>query len=221
MIASIQLSPLRAAGSIRLPWIRPVTMSNRSAEPALPEESKHAECMQRIAAGDHAALGELYDATLGKVYGFALRMTGKPESAEEVVGDVFLQTWRQASRFDPARGTVMAWLMMLTRSRALDLLRRTDVAESHPEPDLLIADLAAEGGRPVELLLEMELRSGMLAAMQSLSAVQRQMVALAFFRDLSHQEIADHTGLPLGTVKSHIRRALEKLRPLLEEHRHG
>lgn len=206
---------------VRPPWVGFISMPTRCANPALPEESRHAEYMQRIAQGEHAALGELYDATLGKVYGFALRLTGKPESAEEVVGDVFLQTWRQAARFDASRGSVMAWLMMLTRSRALDLLRRADHAESHPEPDILIAEIAGEGGRPVELLLATELRLGMNEAMQSLSPVQRQLIALAFFRDLSHQEIADHTQLPLGTVKSHIRRALEKLRPLLEQHRHG
>jgi RNA polymerase sigma-70 factor (ECF subfamily) len=195
-------------------------MSKSCADPALPEESRHADCMARIAQGEHAALGELYDATLGKVYGFALRLTGKPESAEEVVGDVFLQTWRQAERFDATRGSVMAWLMMLTRSRALDLLRRVDQAESHPDPDTLVAEVEGTGGRPVELLLETERRSGMNEALQHLSPVQRQLIALAFFRDLSHQEIADHTQLPLGTVKSHIRRALEKLRPLLEQHRH-
>lgn len=189
--------------------------------PAPPDDDRHADWVRALARGDEAALGRLYDATLGKVYGFALRLTGKPESAEEVVGEVYLQAWRQAERFDATRGSVIAWLMMLTRSRALDLLRRADPAESHPEPDVLLADREGETARPLEALLELEERSRLSEVLNALTPIQRQMVALAFYRDLSHQEIADHTGLPLGTVKSHIRRALDKLRPLLEGHRHG
>lgn len=198
----------------------PIKMLKRHPDIPMTEDERLADRVQAMVGGSHAALAELYDATLGKVYGFALRMTSKPELAEEVVGDVYLQVWRQADRFDAARGSVLAWLMMLTRSRALDALRRVDPAESHPDPDTLIAELAAEGGGPVQGLLDGERAAGLGQALQSLSAVQRQMLALAFFRDLSHQEIADHTGLPLGTIKSHIRRALDKLRPLLEAHRH-
>lgn len=196
-------------------------MSLAKPEPPPSEDAAHAALVAGLARGDEAALGRLYEITLGKVYGFALRLTGKPESAEEVVGEVYFQAWRQAERFDATRGSVMAWLMMLTRSRSLDLLRRADQAESHPEPDTLINEVAGEGGRPLEALLEFEDKSRLAEALDELSPVQRQMIALAFFRDLSHQEIADHSGLPLGTVKSHIRRALEKLRPLLEGVRHG
>ena len=181
----------------------------------------HADWVRALAGGDEAALGRLYDATLGKVYGFALRLTGKPEAAEEVVGEVYLQVWRQADRYDGERGSVMAWLMMLTRSRALDSLRRADPAESHPEPDALLVDREGEGSRPLDSLLELEEHSRLAEALAALAPVQRQLIALAFYRDLSHQEIADYSGLPLGTVKSHIRRALDKLRPLLEGVRHG
>ena len=168
-----------------------------------------------MARGDQGALGKLYDATLGKVYGLALRITGKAESAEEVVSDVYLQAYREAARFDAQRGVVMAWLMMLTRSRALDHLRRRDFAESHPEPDSLHPERHIGENNPLDGLLELEGNARLKLALDELAPLQRQMLALSFYRDLSHQEIAGHTGIPLGTVKSHIRRALEKLKPLL------
>jgi RNA polymerase sigma-70 factor (ECF subfamily) len=188
------------------------------AQPAIAEsqDAPQRDWVCAMAAGKEAALGALYDATLGKVYGFALRITGKPEAAEEVVGDVYLQAYRDAARFDAGRGPVIAWLMMLTRSRALDHLRRRDVAESHPEPDTLYPERHIGENNPLHDLLEVEGHAQIKAALQELAPIQRQMLALSFYRDLSHQEIADHTGLPLGTVKSHIRRALEKLKPLLE-----
>ena len=111
---------------------------------------------------------------------------------------------------------MIAWLMMLTRSRAIDHLRRRDIAESHPEPDTLHPERHLGENDPLDGLLTLEGNTRLQAALQELAPMQRQMLALSFFRDLSHQEIADYTGIPLGTVKSHIRRALEKLKPFLE-----
>lgn len=195
-------------------------MPESNLPPPPSEPDVYHDLVSAMARGDESALGRLYDLTLGKVYGFSLRLTGKPELAEEAIAEVYYQAWRQADRFDPARGSVMAWLMMLTRSRALDLLRRSDQAESHPDPDIFQEHPEDERGRPMERLMEGQNRSRIADALATLSPVQRQMLSLAFFRDLSHQEIADHSGLPLGTVKSHIRRALERLRPLLEGTRH-
>lgn len=158
---------------------------------------------------------QLWVTTLGKVYGLALRITGKAESAEEVVSDVYFQAYREAQRFDAQRGVVIAWLLMLTRSRALDHLRRRDIAESHPEPHSLHPEHHLADGNPLDRLLELEGNARLREAMNELLPLQRQMLALAFFRDFTHQEIAGQTGIPLGTVKSHIRRALEKLKPLL------
>ncbi len=178
--------------------------------------SQHRAWIADMAKGNEVALGMLYDATLGKVYGLALRITGKAESAEEVVSDVYLQAYREAGRFDAERGVVIAWLMMITRSRALDHLRRRDIAESHPEPDTLNPERHIGENDPLDGLLELECNARLQVALDELVPMQRQMLALSFFRDLSHQEIALHTGMPLGTVKSHIRRALEKLKPFLE-----
>lgn len=181
-----------------------------------PQHAEQRGWITAMAAGDQLALGKLYDATLGKVYGLALRITGKAECAEEVASDVYLQAYRDAARFDAERGVVIAWLMMLTRSRAIDHLRRRDIAESHPEPDTLHPERHLGENDPLDGLLTLEGNTRLQAALQELAPMQRQMLALSFFRDLSHQEIADYTGIPLGTVKSHIRRALEKLKPFLE-----
>lgn len=171
--------------------------------------------MRAIAAQDENALAALYDATIARVYGLALRITGKAEAAEEVSADVYLQVWRNASAYNAARGRVLTWILTICYSRALDHLRRRDGAESHPEPELLRPDLQETVASPLELLQAVERDSKVYVALQQLSPIQRQLIALAFFKGLSHQEAAEHCGLPLGTVKTHIRRALEQLREIL------
>jgi RNA polymerase sigma-70 factor (ECF subfamily) len=191
---------------------------------AEPDANTLAALIGRIAGQDEAALGELYDATAGRVYGLALRVLRDEQGAEEVAEEVFFQVWRQAGRYDPARGRPLGWLLNLARSRALDQLRRRDAALSHPDPTTLHFDEAGGGlelfdGReardPQDLLAATEAHRGLHRALAALEPVPRQMVALAFFRGLTHEEIAACTELPLGTVKSHIRRALAALRAAL------
>ena len=161
---------------------------------------------------DENALASLYDAMSGRVYGLALRITRNVQTAEEVVEDTFWQIWRQAPRFDPARGNAAAWMLTMTRSRAIDALRRVDQATCGIESGEHEVDLA-DG--PEELLASSQAGKQLNTALAGLEPLPRQLVALAFFRGLSHEEIAMHTGLPLGTVKSHIRRALVRLRDTL------
>lgn len=168
-----------------------------------------------IARGNEEALGDLYDATLGRVHGLALRITRNVQAAEEVAEDVYWQVWRQALRFDPERGSAMSWLMTITRSRALDSLRREDEADAHPEPETLIGADAVQEADPQDLLEATQRDHALHAALSTLDALPRQLLALAFFRGLTHEEIALQTALPLGTVKSHIRRALATLRRVL------
>lgn len=170
-----------------------------------------------MAQGDETALNALYEATVARVFGLALRVTGRHDLAEDVVVEVYWQAWRDAARFDASRGEPMAWLYMICRSRALDALRRQDPAESRAEPETLIAAEPGADPSPLEALCQAQSGGALEAALARLTPVQRQLVALAFLRGLSHQEIADHTGLPLGTVKSHLRRALESLRRDLEQ----
>ena len=169
----------------------------------------------RVAGHDEAALGELYDLTHGRVHGIALRITRRREVAEEVTEDAYWQVWRQALRFDPARGNAMAWLLTIARSRALDTLRRADPAEAHPEPETLADADFAPSGDPQDLLAATQRDRALHAALATLDALPRQLLALAFFRGLTHEEIATQTALPLGTVKSHIRRALAVLKGAL------
>ena len=169
-----------------------------------------------IARRDEAALAAFYDATINRVYGLALRITRQPESAAEVASDVYFQVWRDATRYDAKRGNVAAWLMTICRSRALDLLRRADEAEAHPEPESLRPE-AMEQDTGQDLLAATQQHAALHSALARLEPLQRQLIALAFFRGLSHQEIAAHARLPLGSVKTHIRKALAVLRESLPE----
>jgi RNA polymerase sigma factor (sigma-70 family) len=189
-----------------------------------PDAAALAALIARIARQDEGALGELYDATVGRVYGMALRILRDEQGAEEVAEEVFFQVWRQAGRYDPARGRPLGWLLNLARSRALDQLRRRDEALSHPDPTTLHGEEAwgeldvfdgRETRDPQDLLAATEAHHGLHRALAALEPVPRQMVALAFFRGLTHEEIAASTDLPLGTVKSHIRRSLTALRAAL------
>jgi len=168
-----------------------------------------------IARGDEQALGRLYDETLGRVHGVALRITRNRQAAEEVTADVYWQVWRQAARYDAARGSALAWILTIARSRALDSLRRADDAESHPEPETLLESETSAETDPQDLCAATQRNHALHAVMAQLDALPRQLLALAFFRGLTHEEIAAQTTLPLGTVKSHIRRALAALRDAL------
>lgn len=181
-----------------------------AAAPA--DEAQLAHWIAGIVQRDERALAALYDATLSRSYGLVLRIVRHAALAEEVIEDTYFQVWRQAPRFDPARGKALTWLLAMARSRAIDALRRearfrSDSLddEAAPEP----ADAQAAGDELLELARR---HADLHQALVALQAQPRQLVALAFFRGLSHEEIASHTALPLGTVKSQIRRALIALR---------
>jgi len=180
-----------------------------------PDAGALAVLVRRVCAEDEDAFAELYDATVARVHGLALRILREPRAAEEVTEDVFFQVWRQARRYDPARGRPLAWMLTIARSRALDHLRRRDPAQSHPEPDTLLEAEPAAAGGPQDLLAASRDNARVHAALASLDPVPRQLIALAFFRGYTHEEIALHEDLPVGTVKSHIRRALAALRTIL------
>ncbi|MBA4742984.1 MAG: sigma-70 family RNA polymerase sigma factor [Azoarcus sp.] len=192
---------------------RPDTLD---AAPPDDDDARLQAWIASIVERDEAALAALYDALVGRVFGLALRTVRQRALAEEVTEDVFWQVWRQAPRFDSARGSAMAWLMTIARSRALDALRRT-VSPEVVDDDAIAAAADADGGaNPFDLLSAVDERNHLHAALQHLDAQPRQLLALAFFRGLTHDEIAEHTGLPLGTVKSHLRRSLLKLRETLQ-----
>jgi RNA polymerase sigma-70 factor (ECF subfamily) len=172
--------------------------------------------VEGIQRGDEPALEALYEATVGKLYALASAILRQAEDAEEAVCATYAQAWESASSYDSQRASVLGWLLMICRSRALDLMRnrklRLETALSAGAEGVVL------GGneQPEDLLSLMERRSRVHTALASLPVDRRQLVSLAFLRDLTHQEIAEATGLPLGTVKSHLRRTLLQLREQLE-----
>jgi RNA polymerase sigma-70 factor (ECF subfamily) len=166
-----------------------------------------------VAAGDPEALSRVYEQTVAQIFAIARGMLRCKEDAEEVVCDVYTQAWQRANTYDARRGTVMAWLAVMTRNRAVDRLRqrREAVSLDDDRQGTLAASLAGEALGPEQVLSQFQSGSAVHRALQSLSAQRRVLLGLAFFQGLSHQEIADATGMPLGTVKSHLRRALAAL----------
>ena len=190
-------------------------LSNPSLmEYAVPPTDQFFNIVQGLVARDEQSLAQLYDCTLAKVYGLALKITRRHDLAEEVVEDTYMQAWQEIAKFDYNRGPVIAWLMVICRSRAIDALRRLDVAESHAEPENLEIELGKVGS-PLDILLLLERESAIQLAMAQLNALQRQLLALAFFKGYTHDEIAHQMQLPLGTVKSTIKRAQDKLKVAL------
>lgn len=167
----------------------------------------------QLQQGEQAALGRLYDLTLAKVYGLVLRIVGTPADAEEVTCDVFHQIWRDASQFDAARGNPSQWIMVIARSRALDRYRQRQQYrhEVHLHDEVNSYSLT-EVSDACALLQEFEAGSAVQIAIAALGSVQAELVKLAFFQGLTHQEIAELKQLPLGTVKSHLKRASTVLR---------
>lgn len=172
----------------------------------------------RMAGGDERALGMLYDRYGPASYALALAIVSEQADAEEVVADAFGQAWRTAGRFDPARGSVAAWLATITRTRGLDLLRargrrgRALTRAAQVSAEGLAAPLAAAGDAPDRGVERAETRRLVERSLAELPEPQRRVIELAYFGGLTQTEIAAELGEPLGTVKTRIRAAMEKLR---------
>jgi RNA polymerase sigma-70 factor (ECF subfamily) len=162
--------------------------------------------VSRIRAGDQQAMSELYDRYGKVVYAVALRVLQDAGGAEDVLQDVFLQLWRNPDAFDSSRGSLAAWLAVISRHRAIDRLRKR-----RPETDIEDCVIAAgpDLRDEAEHKLVIEKVRGVLAEM---NPDQRKVLELAFFQGLTHTEIAEKTGEPLGTVKTRIRSGIQFLR---------
>lgn len=176
------------------------------------QEAELCVLVARIAAQDEVALEALYDLSSARLYGLARRITGDNGAAEEVVADAYWQIWQQAGRYEATRGRVLAWMLTICRSRALDWRRRQDRAEIHPEPEVLRPDLYEEHNNPLDIMQAMQRDSRIHSALARLDEGARHLLALAFFQGLTHQEIAAQTGMPLGTVKTILRKAMQVLK---------
>lgn len=190
------------------------TLMERELSPS-ERAAEDRDLVRRLAAGEQEALGRLYDRYAGMLLALALRVVGRREEAEEVVQEVLLQAWRQADRYRPDRSSVSTWLVMMTRSRAIDRVRsrnvvaRTVAAASKEERRL---HESPAGGRNV---LQQERGDRLQAELAKLPDEQRQVLELAFFSGMTQREIAADTDTPLGTVKTRTLLAMKKLRQAL------
>jgi RNA polymerase sigma-70 factor (ECF subfamily) len=173
------------------------------------------DLLRDIAHGNAEALGALYDAHARVVFALAKRVLGTQEDAEEVVQDVFAYVWREAARYEVGRATVAGWLVMLTRTRAIDKLRsrqaRPDLNQA-ADPTPVLDTSISRSATPEALAVTKDDARRVGAALNHLPGDQRSLIDLAYFEGLSQSEIAERTGTPLGTVKTRMRTALQTMR---------
>lgn len=181
---------------------------------ALVSEQEWVGLVQSVASGDQRALQALFERTHRLVFTLAVRITSNRETAEEVTLDVFHDVWRRASAYDPAGGSVVGWIMNQARSRAIDRLRfdrrqkRVDHDPERPLPETDERD-------PKEVFDLREQGQLLRRALAGLTPAEREAIEVAFFSELTYQEVAIRLNKPLGTVKTRIRSGLSKLRKAL------
>jgi len=183
-----------------------------------PDPQQLATWLRASGNRDGSAFRSLYDATSPKLFGFALRILHKHELAEEVLQESFVAIWNNAVDYQSHLSAPMTWMTTIVRNKAFDHLRRSDVTveidADQFDRDVMDA-LHDPQATPIEALQMSGDAKALAWCMSALEGVHRQVVALAFFHDLSHSEVAEHMKLPVGTVKTWIRRSLEKLRTCL------
>jgi len=184
-------------------------------EPPVPEHL--AELLGRCALGDQRAFATLYQSSSAKLFALAVRITRRRDWAEEVLQEAFVSIWNHAAGYNSAKSAPMTWMSAIVRNRALDLLRRpreVEIDEAHEE---MMASLADESPGPEELLQLSMQAVGLGECMKTLTEEQRRSITLAFFHGLSHAELAQQMRKPLGTVKTWVRRGLDRLKGCLEQ----
>jgi RNA polymerase sigma-70 factor (ECF subfamily) len=174
-----------------------------------------AACLAAVAAGERTALAELYRHTGAKLFGLCLRILGDRGEAEDVLQEVYLTVWQRAAAYDPARASAMTWLLAIARNRAIDRLRARGgrPAAAPVEAAALVPDPAPAA---FELLEADDERCRLARCLESLDEAPRRAIREAFFGGMTYEALAAAEGVPLGTMKSWIRRGLLKLRACLE-----
>jgi RNA polymerase sigma-70 factor (ECF subfamily) len=186
-------------------------------QPAAESQAEDVSCLRRIASGDQAAAGGLYDRHSRALYSLILRIVGDETEAEDVLQEVFAQAFRQASRYDASRGAVAAWLLMMARSRAIDRLRARRTRIEGGTGEVTLDEMPDAQPNVAAVMLTDEQTRKVRRALGELPLLQRMAIELAYYEGLSHSEIAERLEQPLGTVKTRIRLGLLKLRDTLTE----
>lgn len=174
------------------------------------------DLLSRCALRDRHAFARLYQLSAAKLFAVAVRITRRRDWAEEVLQESFINIWNHASGYIPAKSAPMTWMTAIVRNRALDLLRRPREVEMDEESGELVASIPDESPGPEELLRQSTEAGALAECMKQLTGEQRKSITLAFFYGLSHGELARQMQKPLGTVKTWIRRGLERLRNCLD-----
>jgi RNA polymerase sigma-70 factor (ECF subfamily) len=178
------------------------------------QSARLAELLDRSARGQEAAFADLYDLTSARIYGVVLKVLRAPDLAAEVTQEVYVEIWRQASRFSAERGNVMAWMATIAHRRAVDRVRSA-VSETRRDTDWGRLDADTPHDQVWETLEHRLDTERVRKGMDSLTVMQREAVTLAYFGGYTHREVAGLLKLPLGTVKTRIRDGLIGLRDAL------
>ncbi len=169
----------------------------------------------QVVQKDQQAFATLYDKTINLLYGVALRVTQNHDLAEEVINETYMQVWQQADRYNSAESTVKTWLVMICRSRAIDAIRKNRNSSNTQELQDNIAD---QQSLPLpDLMVAVEQKSKLRSELDKLTTTQQQLLSLSFFRGFTHNELAEILDMPLGTVKTQIRRAILQLKQRMLE----
>ena len=190
-------------------------MPSESLEsPASLERAALSRALVKVAAQDRDALQEVYRRTSRKLFGVCLRIFGERADAEDALQDVYLTIWDRAGSYDPARGSPITWLVTLARNRSIDLLRRSG---RRPTAPLELASEVADDAPDAEaVLVSQDDDARVVHCLETLAKSEATMIRTAFYEGATYAELAERSAMPLGTVKSRIRRALLKLRGCLE-----
>jgi len=182
-----------------------------------PSADHLADLMARTGMGDRRAFAELYESTKSKLFGVSLRIVHERQIAEEVLQDSFVKIWHHAAEYATAKSAPMTWMSAIVRNRSLDIVRRPDLEVADDE-DYFARNMADESPAAVDALAAKRDEAQIERCMKRLEGEQHKAIAMAFFQGLSHSEVAGKLGKPLGTVKTHIRRGLLKLKDCLDGH---
>lgn len=175
-----------------------------------------AALMARCALRDRRAFAQLYDGSAGRLYAVALRIVRRHDWAEDILQESFVSIWNHIEDYTAQKSAPMTWMTAIVRNRALDWLRRPDLERAGDDYDLLVGNMPDEARGPAERLQASRAAGALRDCMEALSPDQRQSLSLAYVHGLSHAELAAHLREPLGTVKTWVRRGLERLRGCLE-----
>jgi RNA polymerase sigma-70 factor (ECF subfamily) len=170
--------------------------------------------LRSVASGDRRALADLYGCTSAKLYGICVRLLGSQGEAEEVLQEVYVTVWKKADRFDPLKASPITWLAVLARNKAIDRLR---LRRLPTDPIEHAGDVADDQPSALDVLETAQEHDRLNGCLDELDAQQRSMIRAAFLDGASYPELAEREGVPLGTMKSWIRRGLLRLRGCLQQ----